>query len=105
MKKFNAKIGRVVRPSFDPSSRYTITAIHDGKVDLVCGAFKVTNVHVADLIKEVNKDAEVLFGLSKIEAMIRRMERCTNEYDMKDLLRPMYTEIQNVVSELKSKLK
>ena len=55
--------------------------------------------------KEVNKDAEVLLGLSKIEAMARRMERCANEYDMKDLLRPMYAEIQNVVSELKSKLK
>lgn len=51
MKKFNAKIGRVLRPSFDQSSRYTIIAIHDGKVDLECGAFKVTNVHIADLIK------------------------------------------------------
>ena len=51
MKKFNAKIGRVVRPSFDQSSRYIITAIHDGKVDIECGCFKVTNVNIVELIK------------------------------------------------------
>lgn len=51
MKKFNAKIGRVVKPSFDPNSKYTITAIHDGKVDIESGCFKVTNVNIVELIK------------------------------------------------------
>ena len=51
MKKFNAKIGRVVKLSFDPNSKYIITAIHDGKVDIECGCFKVTNVNIVELIK------------------------------------------------------
>ena len=51
MKKFNAKIGRVVKPSFDANSKYIITAIHDGKVDIECGCFQVTNVNIVDIIK------------------------------------------------------
>lgn len=56
MKKFNARLGRMVTYNSYPVKKFVIEKINpNGTLDLTMGTWKVLNVKVEDVCRKVNK--------------------------------------------------
>ena len=56
MKKFNAKLGRMVTYNFYPVKKFMIEKINpNGTLDLAIGTWKILHVKVEDVCRKVNK--------------------------------------------------